>query len=147
MITLFEEKIKGSPLQVLEAVTIDTLQVNVGKLCNQVCKHCHVDAGPKRKEIMTRETAELVVGALERYPVIKILDITGGAPELCPAFEYLVEEATRLRRHVIDRCNLTVFYEPGKSHLPDFLKNHLVEVIPYVLWYLGGYVEHTSGLQ
>lgn len=145
MITPFEEKIKGSPLPVLEAVTIDTLQVNVGKLCNQICKHCHVDAGPKRTEIMTPETAALVAGVLRRHGQIKTLDITGGAPEMCPSFEYLVEEATQLGRHIIDRCNLTVFYEPGKSHLPDFLKDHRVEVVASMPCYLEENVDSQRG--
>ena len=144
-VTPFEEKIKSTSLPVLESFAIDTLQVNVGKLCNQTCKHCHVDAGPRRKEIMNRETAELVVEVLRRHPEIKNLDITGGAPELCPSFEYLAEEADRLGRHVMDRCNLTVFYEPGKSHLPEFLRDHRVEIIASLPYYLPDQVDRQRG--
>ncbi len=145
MITPFEEKIKGSPLPILEAATIDTLQVNVGKLCNQICKHCHVDAGPRRTEIMAHETAALVMDVLKRYPGIKMLDITGGAPELCPEFEFLADEATKLGRHVIDRCNLTVFYERGKSHLPEFLKARRIEVVASFPCYLEENVDSQRG--
>src|SRR5262249_6406076 len=104
------------------------LQVNVGKLCNQACQHCHVDAGPLRTEIMERETVEEVLAALRRchFPVV---DVTGGAPELNPHFEYLVEEARALGCRVMDRCNLTVLDVPGKEHLPGFLASRQVEVI------------------
>jgi radical SAM/Cys-rich protein len=123
----FEEKLAESGYGSLRAAGIETLQVNVGKLCNQTCRHCHVDAGPARQEIMTRETAELVVEVLKRYDVPQV-DITGGAPELNPHFEYLVREARALGRHVIDRSNLTVFFVEGKEHLPDFLREQQVEV-------------------
>src|SRR5581483_6999762 len=101
------------------------LQVNVGKLCNQACQHCHVDAGPKRTERMTRETAEEVVAAMGRLSPA-VVDLTGGAPELNPNFEYLVTEARALGCHVIDRCNLTVLFVPGKELLAEFLAGHRV---------------------
>ncbi|MBI1982904.1 MAG: radical SAM protein, partial [Acidobacteria bacterium] len=85
----FEEKLVQIGHGPLRAVGVETLQVNVGKLCNQTCRHCHVDAGPTRTEMMTRETAEQVVGVLRRYPIPN-LDITGGAPELNSNFDYLV---------------------------------------------------------
>jgi len=107
---------------------LDVLQVNVGKLCNQTCAHCHVDAGPDRREVMARETAEQVVELLRRHP-FPTLDITGGAPELNPNFRWLVVEARKLGRHVIDRCNLTVLRVPAQRDLADFLAEHEVEVI------------------
>jgi radical SAM/Cys-rich protein len=107
---------------------IEVLQVNVGKLCNQTCAHCHVDAGPDRREIMTRETAELVIELLRRHP-IPTLDITGGAPELNESFRWLVEQARGLGRRVIDRCNLTVLLLRGQQDLAPFLARHDVEVI------------------
>src|ERR1700704_5940506 len=102
------------------------LQVNVGKLCNQACQHCHVDAGPRRTEIMTGETVDDVLDVLCRCR-IPTLDVTGGAPELNPHFEYLVEKARAQDIHVIDRCNLTVFFVPEKEHLPEFLAAQRVE--------------------
>jgi radical SAM/Cys-rich protein len=107
---------------------IEVLQVNVGKLCNQTCSHCHVDAGPDRREIMTRETAEQVLELLRRHP-IATLDITGGAPELNPNFRWMVEQARKLDRHVIDRCNLTVLLIRGQSDLAGFLADHRVEIV------------------
>src|SRR3954454_9166694 len=87
---------------------VSTLQINVGKRCNQACHHCHVDAGPKRTEIMTAATAERVVDVLERNPGLRTMDVTGGAPELNPSFRRLVERARELGRDVIVRCNLTI---------------------------------------
>src|SRR3989454_12030275 len=93
--------------QPLRADGIQVLQINVGKRCNQTCQHCHVDAGPDRKEVMTHQTAEQCIRALATTQ-IPTVDITGGAPELNPNFRWLVEQARALGRHVIDRCNLTV---------------------------------------
>jgi radical SAM/Cys-rich protein len=104
------------------------LQINVGKLCNQICRHCHVDAGPDRMEQMTRETAELCIRALEPTD-IPTVDITGGAPELNPNFRWLVEQATGLKRHVMDRCNLSVLLLPSQADLAQFLAAHQVEVV------------------
>ena len=129
----------------LRALHIDTLQVNVGKLCNQTCGHCHVDAGPHRTEIMTRETMEAVLDVVRRYPELRTVDITGGAPELNPHFEYLVARCRKLDRHVIDRCNLTVFFVRGKEHVPEFLRDHQVEVIASLPCYLEENVDAQRG--
>src|SRR5262252_1535266 len=107
---------------------IDTVQINVGKLCNQACLHCHVDAGPQRTEIMDRRTVELAL-ELVRAANARTVDITGGAPELNPSFRFLVEQARNDGRHVMDRCNLTVLFEPGQEELPEFLASRQVEVI------------------
>ncbi len=107
---------------------IDVLQVNMGKYCNQACLHCHVEAGPGRKEMMTRETVDAILAFLKKSE-IPTVDITGGAPELNPSFDRLVESCVDLGRHVMDRCNLTVFFEPGKEYLPEFFKRNGVEVI------------------
>ncbi len=112
----------------IERATIEVLQVNVGKLCNQTCAHCHVDAGPDRRESLTRETAERVIELLRRHP-IPTLDLSGGAPELNPHFRFLVEEARALGKRVIDRCNLTVLLLPGQADLVEFLADHRVEVV------------------
>ena len=129
----------------LRAKTIHTLQVNVGKLCNQTCQHCHVDAGPSRTEMMSRETMEIILTVLRRHPQITIMDVTGGAPEMNPHFEYLVSESRTLGRTVIDRCNLTVFSVKGKSHLPRFLADHRVEIIASLPCYLEENVDQQRG--
>ncbi|HKZ80530.1 MAG TPA: inorganic phosphate transporter [Pyrinomonadaceae bacterium] len=130
----FDEKLAAHGLE-LRAVTVDTLQVNVGKLCNQACKHCHVDASPKRTEIMMRETAEAVIDAVHRFR-IPTLDITGGAPELNPSFRYLVTEGHTAGAHVIVRHNLTVMFESGQADLPEFFRNHAVEVVSSLPYFL-----------
>jgi radical SAM/Cys-rich protein len=140
----FEEKLVQIGRSPLCASGVETLQVNVGKLCNQTCRHCHVDAGPTRKEIMTRETAELVVGVLNRYD-ISTVDITGGAPELNPNFDYLVREARARGRRVLDRSNLTVFFVEGKQYLPEFLRDHQVEIVASMPCYLEKNVDTQRG--
>jgi radical SAM/Cys-rich protein len=140
----FEKKLMQVGQWPLRAAGVETLQVNVGKLCNQTCRHCHVDAGPTRTEMMTRETAERVVAVLRQYPISN-LDLTGGAPELNPNFEYLVEEARALGRHVIDRSNLTVFFVEGKQHLPEFLRDYQVEVTASLPCYLEANVDAQRG--
>jgi len=108
----------------------EILQVNVGKVCNLTCVHCHVNAGPRRKEIMTRETIDRVIDWLAKTE-IPVVDLTGGAPEMIPDFRYFVERVTALpvSRHIIDRCNLTILLEPGYEDLPEFLATHKVEII------------------
>jgi radical SAM/Cys-rich protein len=128
----------------LRRVPIRVLQVNVGKLCNQACQHCHVDAGPKRTEVMTRETIDEVLAAVRRCR-IHTVDITGGAPEMNPHLEYLVSEARALGCHVMDRCNLSVFSVPGKEHLPEFLAAQRVEVIASLPCYLEENVDLQRG--
>ncbi|MEO2093654.1 MAG: arsenosugar biosynthesis radical SAM (seleno)protein ArsS [bacterium] len=123
----FEEHLEGAGLMPLRASGLDVMQINLGRLCNQTCAHCHVDAGPTRSEIMTRETAELCIAALAKSE-IGTVDLTGGAPEMCPSFEYLVREARRLGRHVIDRSNLTILTVPRHADLAQFLAEHEVEV-------------------
>ena len=107
---------------------LDVLQVNMGKYCNQACIHCHVESGPNRTELMSRETVDAVLRFLGRT-TIPAVDITGGAPELNPNFDYLVESAVGLGRHVMDRCNLTVIFEPSKDYLPEFFRRNRVELI------------------
>ncbi len=123
----FAEKLRLSG-QSLKRRQVDVLQVNLGRYCNLACVHCHVESGPTRKEMMSRENVDAVVSFLARTDV-PTLDITGGAPELHPDFAYLVASARRLGRHVMDRCNLTVIFEPGMEHLPKFFKTHGVELV------------------
>jgi radical SAM/Cys-rich protein len=130
----FEEKLRESNLHPMSATEIKVLQINVGKLCNQTCRHCHVDAGPDRTEVMTRRTADACLRALESYSV-EIVDITGGAPEIHPVFRHLVTGARGLGRHVIDRCNLTVLNLRSQEDLVDFLAEHQVEVVASLPYY------------
>ena len=141
----FDQTLTAHGHDTLRALRLDTLQVNVGKLCNQTCTHCHVDAGPARTEIMTRETVEAVLEVARRYPELCVVDITGGAPELNPHFEFLVEQCRAMGRHVMDRCNLTVFFVRGKQHLPKFLADHQVEVIASLPCYLEENVDQQRG--
>ena len=106
------------------------LQINVGKLCNLTCAHCHVNAGPKRKEIMTRETVDRIIAWLDRTD-IPVVDLTGGAPEMIPDFRYLVAHLTAMapRRHVMDRCNLTILLEPAYDGTAEFLAENRVEIV------------------
>jgi len=130
----FDEMLVAHGME-LYAGTVETLQVNVGKLCNQACKHCHVDASPARTEIMTRETSDRVIAALRKWR-IPTLDITGGAPELNPSFRYLVTEARSLGVHVMVRHNLTVMFEPGQDDLPEFFRASKVEVVSSLPYFL-----------
>ena len=114
----------------LRRTKTEVLQVNVGKLCNLVCTHCHVNAGPKRKEIMTRETIDRIIDWLAKTDIL-VVDLTGGAPEMIPDFRYFVERICALepKRHLIDRCNLTILVEPGYEDLAKCLANRKVEII------------------
>lgn len=124
----FERQLDHIGLLPLRATGITVFQINVGKLCNQTCRHCHVDAGPDRTESMSRETAEYCIQALAKTD-IPTVDITGGAPELNPNFRWLVEQAHSLGRHVLDRCNLSVLRLPSQADLGEFLAAHQVEVV------------------
>ncbi|MCS6815469.1 MAG: arsenosugar biosynthesis radical SAM protein ArsS, partial [Cyanobacteria bacterium] len=107
---------------------LEIFQINLGKLCNMTCRHCHVDAGPDRREIMSRETIDLCLQALDQTNAHTV-DITGGAPELNPHFCYLVEQCVARGKHVIDRCNLTVLLLPPMEDLPRWLADQGVELV------------------
>ncbi len=115
---------------VLRRTRPEILQVNVGKLCNLTCVHCHVNAGPKRKEIMTHETVDRIIDWLAKSD-IPTVDLTGGTPEMIPDFRYVVQRVRALQppRKIIDRCNLTILLEPGYEGLAEFLAEHKVEII------------------
>jgi radical SAM/Cys-rich protein len=123
---------------------IDILQVNVGRVCNQTCRHCHVDAGPDRRESMSLETFEQCLDVLRRTD-IPTLDITGGAPEMNPHFRRFVLGARELGRHVVDRCNLTILTAPGFRDLPEFLAENQVEVVASLPCYLEKNVDAQRG--
>ncbi len=140
----FDGVLRTRELPVLRADGIRVLQLNLGKLCNQTCRHCHVDAGPDRRESMTRQTAEQCLDVL-RQTSIPTLDLTGGAPEMNPNFRWLVEQARTLGRQVIDRCNLTILQASGFTDLPQFLAEHAVEVVASLPCYLEENTDRQRG--
>jgi radical SAM/Cys-rich protein len=140
----FEQKLSSAGKYPLFSERVDSLQVNLGRLCNQTCKHCHVEAGPHRTEIMSRETVEAVLRALDKHQIATV-DITGGAPEMNPHFEHLVEKASALGCHVMVRSNLTVHLEEGKEHIPELLKRHGVEIIASLPCYLRENIDAQRG--
>jgi radical SAM/Cys-rich protein len=139
----FEEKLAQLGIE-LRSTAVDTLQVNIGKLCNQACKHCHVDASPARTEIMTRATAQAVIDAVRRFP-IPIVDITGGAPELNPSFRWLVIEARAAGAHLLVRHNLTVMFERGQEDLPEFFRDHAIEIVSSLPYFLEEQTDSQRG--
>lgn len=144
MILSFEKKLQEHHI-ILTRVSIDILQINVGKLCNQACHHCHVEAGPNRTEIMTEKTVDRLIELMSQSPDLKAIDITGGAPEMNPYFKKLVIAARSMNLEVIDRCNLTVFYEKGFEDLPLFLKEQKVHVIASMPCYTKENVDKQRG--
>ncbi|MEO7264264.1 MAG: arsenosugar biosynthesis radical SAM (seleno)protein ArsS, partial [Ferruginibacter sp.] len=142
----FQQKLEATGLYPLKPTGIEIFQVNVGKMCNQVCKHCHVDAGPDRKEIMTKETMQQCLDALENNPWLKTVDLTGGAPEMNPDFRWFVEEIKKLDRHVLVRCNLTIILANKKYHdLPEFYKLHNIEVVSSLPFYTQDRTDRQRG--
>lgn len=141
----FREKLETLGFYPLKPTGIEIFQVNVGKMCNQTCRHCHVDAGPDRKEIMTRETMEQCLEVLGTTG-IPAVDITGGAPELNPDFRWFVEECSKLGVKVIDRCNLTIILSNKKYHdLPEFFAKHQVEVVSSLPFYNADRTDRQRG--
>ena len=125
----FKERLSLTGMYPLRASGLEIFQVNMGKMCNQACRHCHVDAGPDRKEIMNRSTMQLCLDVLKRS-AISTVDLTGGAPELNPDFRWFVEEIRKLGKHILVRCNLTIILANKRFHdLPEFFKLHQVEVV------------------
>ena len=140
----FRDKILTVQSGPLYASGIDILQVNLGYACNMSCKHCHVSAGPARKEMMDQQNIEEVLKVLDENS-IKLLDITGGAPELNPGFRYLVEQAKHIGCHVIARSNLTIFFENGMEDLFDFYSRNNVEIIASLPYYNEAGVDKVRG--
>lgn len=124
--------------------SLETLQVNLGYLCNLSCVHCHVNAGPSRKELMDADTVALVLEVLRRRNV-SVLDLTGGAPEMNPHFRYLVREARAMGVEVTDRCNLVILNEPGYEDLAEFLAEQGVHVVASLPCYMEDNVEKQRG--
>ncbi len=140
----FEDHLASAGLAPLRPSRIEVLQVNVGRVCNQTCRHCHVDAGPDRREQMSRETMQHCLDALAKSD-IPTVDITGGAPEMNPHFRWFVTEVRALGRHVMDRCNLTILETPSHRDLPRFFAEHRVEVVCSLPHYMASQTDRQRG--
>lgn len=136
--------LKNSQFPEIDRNTLEILQVNMGYMCNQTCLHCHVNAGPNRKEMMSQETIDSIFSLLEQSH-IHTLDLTGGAPELNPLFRELVARASAMGKTIIDRCNLTILSEPGQQDLVDFLREHRVSIVASLPCYLEQNVDGQRG--
>jgi radical SAM/Cys-rich protein len=141
----FDAALSRCGLAPLTRTAPQTLQVNLGKRCNQACHHCHVDAGPNRTENMTRATADRVVELMVASGGIETVDLTGGAPELNPNFKFLVESSRALGRAVIVRCNLTILFVPGMEGLAEFYREHCVHLICSLPCYSEANVDQQRG--
>jgi len=142
----FDGRIREAGVDELRAAHVQTLQINVGKLCNQACLHCHVEAGPKRTEQMTEAAANKLIELIESAEDLEVVDLTGGAPELNPQFWPLVTAARAAGCHVIDRCNLTVLFEPGQEQTAERLAAHQVEVVASLPCYSIDNVDKQRGI-
>ncbi len=146
----FPARLRAAGLE-LRPLAVETLQLNITRLCNQVCRHCHVDASPARREMMSAEAIDRCLALLARHASIAKLDITGGAPELHPDFTRLVEGARTLGRHVMVRHNLTVQLDPhpltgaDMTHLPEYFARHRVEVISSLPYYQAYFTDAQRG--
>jgi radical SAM/Cys-rich protein len=142
----FQQKMQEQGLYPLKPTAVEIFQINVGKMCNQVCKHCHVDAGPDRKEIMTRETMQLCLDILS-HSSIKTVDLTGGAPEMNPDFRWFVEKIKKLGKHIMVRCNLTIILANKKyQNLPEFYKKHRIEIVSSLPFYTADRTDRQRGI-
>lgn len=142
----FQQKLERSNLYPLKPLQIGIFQINIGKMCNQTCRHCHVDAGPDRKEIMTKETMMQCLEVLRQHPQLQTVDLTGGAPEMNPNFRWFAEEIKKLDRHVIVRCNLTIIRANKKYYdLPQFYKQHHIEVVSSLPFYTQDRTDRQRG--
>lgn len=141
----FAARLGRAGLDGLRAGAVTTLQVNLGKKCNQACRHCHVDASPARTEVMPDDVLEACLDLLARHPQVATLDVTGGAPELHPRFRELVERARALGRDVLVRHNLTVQFEPGQAGLVEFLAGHHAEVVSSLPHYTAEATDRQRG--
>ncbi len=136
--------LKNTDFPSVERAPLEILQVNLGYLCNQSCLHCHVAAGPTRKELMVQSNIDHILQLLQQ-PGVHTLDLTGGAPEMNPLFKQLVVEASKLDVKVIDRCNLTILLEPGYEDMAEFLAEHRVQIVASLPCYMEDNVDGQRG--
>ncbi|WP_341525486.1 arsenosugar biosynthesis radical SAM (seleno)protein ArsS [Nostoc sp. UHCC 0302] len=141
-VTPFKDKLNSS----LTKKEINVLQINLGKRCNLACTHCHVEAGPKRTEELSPEICQQLIELIYKFPEIKIVDLTGGAPEMNYGFKPLVEAARITGKQVIVRSNLTIYFEDGFSDLPEYFAKHQVRVVASLPCYLADNVDTMRGI-
>ncbi len=141
----FQRALRTHSLKPLQRDKVQTLQVNLGKRCNQACRHCHVDASPARTEAASAEVISRIISMIAQTPSITTVDITGGAPELHPGFRSLVRSVRAAGRHVMDRCNLTILEESGQEDTADFLAQQGVEVVASLPCYSPENVDQQRG--
>ena len=142
----FKDQLKSIGLKELKPDTLEIFQINLGYMCNQTCKHCHVDAGPDRKEIMTRDTMQQCISVIKEHQ-FPTVDLTGGAPELNPEFRWFVEELTKAGvKEIIVRCNLTIILANQKFHdLPEFFAKHKIRVVSSLPFYDASKTDRQRG--
>lgn len=141
----FGSYLKKSGIEKLTSRKVEIFQINLGKMCNQTCKHCHVDAGPDRKEIMTRDTMRMCLDKLSQTN-IQSVDLTGGAPELNPDFRWFVDEIKKLNRHIMVRCNLTIILSnPKYNDLPEYFAKNKIEIISSLPYYQKQFTDRQRG--
>jgi radical SAM/Cys-rich protein len=138
-------RLEKTDFPVLNRRAVEVLQVNLGYRCNQSCLHCHVNAGPKRKERMDSETVDSLIGFIAANPKVKVLDLTGGAPEMNPHFRRLVVAGRSQGLKIIDRCNLTILEERGFDDMAGFLAEQCVEIVASLPFYLENKVDRQRG--
>ena len=142
----FSEAVEKSlGIKAIEAGSLTTLQMNLGKLCNQACKHCHVDAGPGRTENMKLETVEQCLDIIRSVDSIQTVDVTGGAPEMNQYFRYLITETKKAGKHIIDRCNLTILEEEGYEWVYDFLVENDIEIVASLPYFAASKTDKQRG--
>ena len=145
VVTAFDQALRQQSLPALQREALGTVQINLTKRCNLACHHCHVESSPKRTEELSRSDAERIVTLLDASPGVECVDLTGGAPELAHTFRYLVAQARARGLRVIDRCNLTVLFEPGQEDTAEFLAANRVEVVASMPCYTKENVEAQRG--
>jgi radical SAM/Cys-rich protein len=137
----FEKKLKTP----LTKQKITVLQINLGKRCNQNCNHCHVEASPQRREEISPEVCEQLITLIQQFPQIKVVDLTGGAPEMLYGFKALVEIARKKEKQVIVRSNLTIYFEKGFTDIPEFCAQNQVKIVASLPCYLADNVDKMRG--
>ena len=140
----FHEKFESTLGGPLKTGRIEIFQINLGKMCNMVCKHCHVDAGPDRQEIMTKETLELCLAALRNSNIDKV-DLTGGAPEMNPHFKWFVGEVKKMEKHIMVRSNLTILVTNKFDDYAEFMADNKVEIISSLPYYKANFTDKQRG--
>jgi radical SAM/Cys-rich protein len=141
----FDARLAAHGASGLTRRSVTTVQVNLGRLCNQICRHCHVDAGPNRKELMDEATVARLLAVLDNSPAVRTVDLTGGAPELNPRFRGLVDAVVASGRSVMVRCNLTVVHEPGQGDLPQYYAERGVHVVASLPCYTAENTDRQRG--